>query len=115
MKKDETRFTIRFNPIDPRHQMAMNALKAAGRRKSTLIADALCEYLTRNGCGMVDTHLPLTLPPIPVSNVTAQEVEPLSQILRPEADENENNSHADQPFDDDMREAVLGGLSAFKI
>ena len=47
-KKDEARYTIRFNPADPRHKRAMAALDAAGRRKATLIADAVCEYLAHH-------------------------------------------------------------------
>jgi len=43
-KLDETRYTIRFNPADPRHRIAMEILSRAGRRKSTLIADAICAY-----------------------------------------------------------------------
>jgi hypothetical protein len=49
MKKDETRFTIRFNMADPRQQRAMQALEASGRRKATLISDAVCEYLAQHG------------------------------------------------------------------
>ena len=43
-KKDETRFTIKFNPANPRHREAMRALNEAGRSKASLIADALCLY-----------------------------------------------------------------------
>ena len=43
-KKDETRFTIKFNPSIPRHREAMRILNEAGRWKAALIADALCLY-----------------------------------------------------------------------
>jgi len=43
-KMDAARFSIRFNPADPYHQKAMTILSHAGRRKSTLIADAICAY-----------------------------------------------------------------------
>jgi len=43
-KIDATRYTIRFNPVDPYQQRAMEILSCAGRRKATLIASAICEY-----------------------------------------------------------------------
>ena len=43
-KMDAARFTIRFNPADPYHQKAMAILSHAGRRKATIIADAICTY-----------------------------------------------------------------------
>ena len=43
-KKNEARFTIKFNPANPRHQEAMRMLNDAGRCKASLIADALNMY-----------------------------------------------------------------------
>ena len=43
-KKNEARFTIKFNPANPRHREAMRVLNEAGRSKAALIADALCLY-----------------------------------------------------------------------
>jgi hypothetical protein len=43
-KADEARFSVRFNPADPRHRLAMEILNRAGRRKAFLIADAVCSY-----------------------------------------------------------------------
>ena len=43
-KKNEARFTIKFNPANPRHREAMRILNEAGRGKAALIADALCMY-----------------------------------------------------------------------
>ena len=43
-KKNEARFTIKFNPSNPRHKEAMKMLNKAGRCKASLIADALCVY-----------------------------------------------------------------------
>jgi len=43
-KSDEARYTVRFNPGDPRHHKAMNILNRAGRRKASLIAEAICFY-----------------------------------------------------------------------
>ena len=115
MKKDETRFTIRFNLADPRHQIAMNALSAAGRRKSTLIADAICEYLARHsGEGMADVLSLISPSPIHAQNVAALQNESPSPEPTPEANEDRYNASDNQDFDDDMRNAVLGGLSAFR-
>jgi len=48
-KKDATRFTIKFNPANPRHKEAMRILNEdGGRRKASLIADALCMYVHCN-------------------------------------------------------------------
>ena len=55
-KKDETRFTIKFNPANPRHKEAMRILnKDGGRRKASLIADALCMYVHGNPVMTVNT------------------------------------------------------------
>ena len=47
-KKDETRFSIKFNPTYPRHQEAIRILNEAGRGKAALIADVLHMY-SRSG------------------------------------------------------------------
>jgi hypothetical protein len=95
MKKDETRFTIRFNPTDPRQRKATEVLVAAGRRKASLIADALCEYLASYDN---DEIIVKTIPTVNSATVN-------------------NNTTAvltgETVLDDDMREAVLGGLSMF--
>jgi len=44
-KKDEARFTIKFNPVNPRHREAVRILNGAGRCKASLIADAICMYI----------------------------------------------------------------------
>ena len=43
-KKNENRYTIKFNPANPRHKEAMRILDDVGRRKASLIADALCMF-----------------------------------------------------------------------
>jgi len=109
MKKDENRFTIRFNSADPRHQRTMEALEAAGRRKAFFIADAVCEYLARHGGrGAADTILP-ALPPAVASIHVPPEYELPLKILETEA----GDFSEDTVLDDDMRDAVLDGLSAF--
>jgi hypothetical protein len=123
MKKDETRFTIRFNPTDPRHKKTMEVLSAAGRRKSTLIADAICDYLMRysntaatsafpiapssytshsicNGISANDLQIQTSKPPTIVDNSTgANEIRNLEIPL----------------YDDDMQNTILDGLSAFTM
>jgi len=44
LKKNELRFTVCFNPADPRHIKAAQILNNAGRRKATIVANALWEY-----------------------------------------------------------------------
>ena len=45
MKKNEARFTIKFDPNNPRQREAMRILNDAGRRKAALITDAiLCMF-----------------------------------------------------------------------
>jgi len=44
-KKDESRFTVRFNQENPRHKEAMRILNRHGKGMASLIADALCVYV----------------------------------------------------------------------
>jgi hypothetical protein len=41
VKKNDMRFSISFNPEIPKHQKAAEILNAAGRRKASVIANAL--------------------------------------------------------------------------
>ena len=122
MKKDETRFTIRFNPADPRHQRAMDVLKASGRRKASLIADAICEYVALHGGSGPITALPhikqTSLPEQALS--TTSEAVAETKLSKPSIIQVVNISDVDggnvdsaegAPFDDDMRQTILGGLS----
>ena len=79
-KMDATRFTIRFNPSDPYHQKAMTILSHAGRRKATIIADAICAYWSvadETGLRSVQSMLPLSFEPqLPTGgNIPAPEPE----------------------------------------
>lgn len=127
MKKDETRFTIRFNPVDPRHQRAIEALEKAGRRKASLIADAICEYLAQHGeYGAADIFSPAPFPPAtsillhkPANQATANDSPvQISESLtdaRIYAETSVNGSFEDANLDSDLHDAVLSGLSAFKL
>ena len=46
-KKDESKFTIKFNPVNPRHREAVRILNEVGRGKAALIAEALYIYAHR--------------------------------------------------------------------
>jgi len=152
MKKDENRFTIRFNTVDPRQKITKDALDAAGRRKALLITDAICEYLARHGGDGAVVNIPL-VPYMPVvakattavslasddavnvsnsdntsnasssSNAEENMVQNSSDSYGDTGDDDTSNAGIgdsddalDNPsIDNDMREAILGGLSAFKI
>jgi len=122
MKKDETRFTIRFNPVDPRQRRAMNALEAAGRRKSTLIADAVCEYLDRRG----ESYEAFSLPIITTSAITSKprKETPVNDSYSQTPKVVANDTKIDVSFDDnsddaafekEIDQALLDGLAAFDL
>jgi len=138
MKKDEDRFTIRFNPADPRQKITRDALTAAGRRKALLITDAVCEYLARHGGDGTVVNIPL-VPYLPVaangaisdtanayaygtSNIEGS-AKPTSSDFLVDTGNTGNAGDADDTndtpdtlsIDDDMREAILEGLGAFKV
>ena len=143
-------FTFRFSPVDPRHRIVIGVLNKAGRRKATLIADAVCEYLALCGDSNV-AYIPQSPVYIVKSEQTSQPAEskPMPEIMASEtpmlptkavnevlrehvltseeavadnisiADAVEDSgasaddSSNDSPFDDEMMEAVLGGLNVF--
>ena len=127
MKKDEARFTIRFNPVDPRHHRAMEVLEKAGRRKASLIADAVCEYLARhgeNGATEIFTVAPLlaiTPASTPIQTKESLDNIPPSQV--PESvtgigsgvETTTNGFSEDVVLDSELHEAVLSGLSSFNL
>ena len=118
IKKDGTRFTIRFNPTDHRHQMAMEALNAAGRRKAVLIADALCEYLVRHSGGRATDSLNKVTQMITYEPTCSQEkTSDIASLSVPQNAEMRFNGEAAENAlaSDDMRKAVLGGLSMFNV
>lgn len=121
MKKDETRYTIRFNPADPRHKIAMEALNTAGRRKATLIADAVYEYLARYSGDGTPLHLTDSrqdmiykpnylqdkrLPTEPASKSASQDIETVLNEAAPVSSE-------DALINNNMRQTILGGLNMF--
>ena len=125
MKKDEARYTVRFNPADPRHQVVMAALDAAGRKKASFLADAAYYYLTQFGADKDAAAFPHTSPyfytmPENVSqhqpNISTV-AHPPTSIAEPHTDESDSSppeASEDVAYDEDMRKAVLGGLSAFR-
>ena len=153
MKKDENRFTIRFNTVDPRQRITRDALEAAGRRKALLITDAICEYLARHGGDGAVVNIPIvpflpvvangTLAPsfnsadsVNISNtddaanantinatntsniegvINQTSSDSFGEIDNDSGNDDTNNAANTPSIDNDMREAILGGLSAFKI
>ena len=120
MKKDNTRFTIRFNPADPRHQRVMDVLESAGRRKASLIADAVCEYLVRHGGVEPSAIITYSSPPLAeLGNEVLKEQKTSCPATEhhDNSDMNTDEIGADTLNDDsfdDMCKTVLGGLSMFK-
>ena len=126
-KKDKTRFTIRFNPADPKHQRTIEVLSTAGRRKASLIAEAVCEYLAQYGQHSFENAMPLTPKAIPQATADSSEqdsnevvdaaskAEPKTQLKETgDSDISDvQNTQNNLPFDHDMQQAVLGGLSMF--
>lgn len=98
-KKHEARFNIYLCLSDPRHKIAADALNGAGRRKSYLVADAICYYLERQGmhfAGKVDEAIE--------SNNVVQADLTLKAI---------NQNANKQEMDKEMRSAILEGLNMF--
>jgi len=101
-KKDKTRYTIKFNSADLRHQEAMKALDAAGRRKASLIADALCMY-NRYGADMGFTPL---VSDINNANPTQHQDKPAIKTAPPS-----NTSDAN---DNDIWQSINESLAGFQ-
>ena len=98
MKKEEMRFSIRFNPADPRHRNAARLLNEAGRSKAVIVANALWEYDFKRDTpfdARVNTNETAVFP-VPI---TAQGISP------------------GMPDDkaDELEDAVLSGLSQFRM
>jgi len=113
-KKDEYRFTIRFNPADPKHQKVAEILKVAARRKAYLIADAVYEYLLRHEGDLLITPIKsIALPPtLPLPNTDQTPTDFKTADTKAFSEDGTPSSAGS--YDDDMRKAVLGGLSSFK-
>jgi len=62
VKKDKSRYTVRFNEADPRHQVVMAALDLVGRQKASFLADAAYYYLTQFEGNKATAEFPLTPP-----------------------------------------------------
>ena len=112
-KKSEERFNIRFNPADPRHKMAIEILGQAGKRKSTLIADAIYHYVTASRDGTE-----VSLPPSPPGFNPGQYIlacdkaEEISETA-PEEPVPEKTDEIELPFDNDMQDSILSAMDAF--
>jgi hypothetical protein len=127
MKKDEARYTLRFNPKHPRHKRTMEFLDSVGRHKASYLADIVCEHLDRHHYGssyavpLSDARQGMMLeqtsdeldyakkeavsPSVPISASKNSELSLLNEA--------DIDSSQDTPIGDDVRQAILGGLSMF--
>jgi hypothetical protein len=95
----------------------------AGRRKATLIADALCDYMARYGGMAAPTYLPhglqypATQPALTTHEETAFFTPEMShndtEIADVDASEQTAASAEELPFADDISQAILNGLNMF--
>jgi len=134
VKKDEDRFTIRFNTVDPRQKLTRDVLAAVGRRKASFLTDVICDYLARYGGDSTadNSSLAAVLPSFPIpshfqapNNITDEFRIPKNEQPNYESkltadidlitETGANDSVEESPFDDDTREAVLDALSMFKM
>ena len=123
MKSDIARFTVRFNPEDPRQRVAIDVLNASGRRKASLIADALHYYLSGSGYTNSQPVPPITWtnlekkPYIMQSPNTTKVPIPIEQqILSSDIgipDSTENSHISDSDPDDDFFNAVRDAMNIF--
>ena len=111
MKKNPARFTVKFNPTNPRHQKAITLLECAGRCKASLIADALVMY-DHYGANMAAD---LIAPRPQDSILTSQHYNstvaatPMLQELAVHA----TSSGVEQPTKDDIWQAVSNAMQTF--
>ena len=105
MKKDEMRFSIRFNPADSRHRKAALLLNMAGRRKAAIVADALWEYEMKYAVSAGDTKKP----------GNGQTGPDWSGHNGYEADKFQGKDHSHPKHEaNDMRASILGAIGRFQ-
>jgi len=100
VKKDEARFTIRFCSVDPLHQITIDALNAAGRRKASLISNAVYWYLSQENLILTEMPVPATR----LNNMTSTEeiAAPLKGSMNIESENTKNK----QSFNDASNNAT---------
>ena len=96
MKKDDMRFCIRFNPADPRHRKAAQTLNMAGRRKATIVANALWEYDAKQG------------------SLDRGEVENHAFVSGRASPSGQNRALTDAGSDEGLRNSILDSIGQFK-
>ena len=111
MKKDKFRFTLRFCDVSPKQITATDVLEAAGRRKTSLIADLIDEHITKYGTDAFAKYF---------SNASVRptadiEVQPSITQAKPIAIEKSSDSATNESLNDEMRDSILEGLSMFKM
>ena len=108
MKKDEMRFSIRFNPADPRHRKAALLLNMAGRRKAAIVADAIWEYEMKYAVSASDTKKP--------GNGRSETEMSRNDCGRCEIERNQDIyvTHIGSEDDDMLRDSILDAIGRFQ-
>jgi len=123
MKKDKARFTIKFCPTNPRHQEAMQILDGAGRRKASLIADALYMYFNHGSESGSDLGRTISIEPAPMQpqntpkpeagtrqkNLHSSGAVPIAAI-QPKA---HAISNTEQPCEDELLHTAIEAVGSF--
>ena len=125
MKKDNGRFTLRFDPTDPQQQAVIDILNAAGRRKAVLISQALYNYIAlyREKTNDSVTHTNKTINDMELSQAgqcVVQEMPNSSNIsasaepsITPYELESTPDAVVQEQDDDILCSAVLGAMNMF--
>jgi len=129
VKKDKSRFTLRFCGISPKHVVATEVLIAAGRRKASLVADLIDEHIKKHGDNAFadyignDAYNPVAeskkrfLIEKSGPTVTKEKMQTKTSagsLLKTQAETLPSQLAEEQPSEE-MRNSILEGLSMFKM
>jgi len=121
-KKNKATYTIKFNPIDPRHQEAMRVLDGAGRRKAQLIAEAICLYVHHGATIVSDFQRYRSQPGLgsaraiitPAPEAIATDIPTLNATLVPSPrPETPKPLNTDPSIDDELLQVAIGAIDTF--
>jgi len=112
MKKDETRFTVKFNPANPRHRDAIRILNTAGGRVAGLIADALCFYSHHGTTSTADLGVAPARPQHKATMVAPEQSE-VPDASSPTLEIADTALGTDQPTEDDLWQTINESLESF--
>jgi len=129
MKKDKSRFTLRFNTISPKHINATDVLVAAGKGMSSLIADLIDERIKRDGeNAFADYFLVSALPQgffqriispqiticatVSQTQIAETKAETVEHI-DPDTEDIKPTTFDSDSINDEIHDAILDGLTMF--